>query len=106
MWKEVLSASRIAEQALGLSYEPTTAPTNPPSAADDATFLDFDDPFECTMALHTLIIGIVYYTHMGASAESSPRLSHLHALLDAGALTKMPEGVVPVCAFILVKCPF
>jgi hypothetical protein len=94
MLDEVFKASRIAEEALGLSYEPVTAPK--PSATETA-FLDFENPFECAMALHTLIISIIYYTHTGASADASPRLSHLHALLDAGALTRMPDGVVPVC---------
>jgi hypothetical protein len=95
MWDEVGAASRTAEEALGLSYEPSTSYK---SAQDEATFLDFDDPLECTMALHTLIIGVVYYTHIGSSADSFPRLSHLHALLDAGALEKTPQGVVPVRA--------
>ncbi|KIK70551.1 hypothetical protein GYMLUDRAFT_89575 [Collybiopsis luxurians FD-317 M1] len=50
------------------------------------SFKTFDTHFERSMALHTLIIGVVFYTYVGRVSDVTQRLSHLHALLDAGAL--------------------
>ena len=50
------------------------------------------------MAVHLLMISVVYYTHVGEAAEVSPRLSHLHALLDSEVLEKFPEGHLEVSA--------
>ena len=95
LWSDTGLASRTAEDTLGLRYEtaptPTsTAPTVPP------TYIDFEDRFECAMALHTLVLSIVYYAHAGISSESSARLSHLHALLDARALGCLGDGSIKV----------
>lgn len=56
------------------------------------------------MAVHTLMMAVVYFTHIGSHAETSPRLSHLHALLDSGALEKFAEGIVEVCGYMLILC--
>jgi hypothetical protein len=77
------SSSRISEQT---QPPPTTEPINPL----------FQDPFEAAVALHVVLIGIVYFTHVGAVAEANPRLAHLHAMLDGGALELFPEGTVQV----------
>ena len=95
LWSDIGLASRTAEDALGLRYEPaptlaSTAPTMSP------TYIDFEDHFECAMALHTLVLSIVYYAHAGISSESSARLSHLHALLDAKALECLGDGSIKV----------
>ena len=107
-----------AEAALGLSYEPasTPKPRKPleqsqgngvaeagsgkqpakmkgPAVAEQ-TFIMFENPFEAAMAVHLLILAVVYYTHAGEAAEVSPRLSHLHALLDSDVLDKFPDGHV------------
>ena len=112
MWDGVAAALQRVETALGLSYEPATTPKpRKPGDASSSTgnakgqpnvppaeeFIFFDDSFEAAMAVHTLMMSSVYFTQIGSAAEASPRLSHLHALLDAGALDKFAEGTVEVC---------
>ncbi|KAF9812532.1 hypothetical protein IEO21_06171 [Rhodonia placenta] len=48
------------------------------------------------MAAHVLIMSVIYFTHIGIAAEGSPRLSHLHALLDSGALDTFPNGTAEI----------
>ena len=95
LWSDIGLASRAAEDTLGLHYEnlPTLTPT---ASTVPPTYIDFEDRFECVMALHTLVLSIVYYTHAGISSESSTRLSHLHALLDAKALECLGDGSIKV----------
>lgn len=57
---------------------------------------EFQDPFEASMAIHTLIIGVVYYTFTGHEKDITPRLTHLHYLLDSGVLKNAGSGVVEV----------
>lgn len=108
MWKDVAEAVQSAESILGLTYEPCAAPKTRPSQDTNASmssqkegvnknaFVAFDDPFEATMAIHLLIITVIHYTYVGSAAEASPRLSHLHSLLDSGALDKFPHGSIEV----------
>lgn len=126
LWSDVRAALARAEEALGLSYEPAATPrarrplqptqtqaqtqtqsqsqtqtqgsASTASAAPPAeqTFIMFEDPCEAAMAVHLLMISVVYYTHVGDAAEVSPRLSHLHALLDSEVLEKFPEGHLEV----------
>ncbi|KAJ3918552.1 hypothetical protein F5877DRAFT_78902 [Lentinula edodes] len=58
----------------------------------------FNTYFERSMALHTLIIGVVFCTYVGRVSDASQRLAHLHALLDAGALRfdKKPSNPVSI----------
>ncbi|KAJ3936138.1 MAG: hypothetical protein NXY57DRAFT_986899 [Lentinula lateritia] len=60
----------------------------------------FSTYFERSMALHTLIIGVVFCTYVGRVSDASQRLAHLHALLDAGALRfdKKPSNPVSTSA--------
>ncbi|KAJ3557467.1 hypothetical protein NM688_g1462 [Phlebia brevispora] len=114
MWGEVAATIQHAEVGLGLSYEPATTPRprthaaapvgkenvrapqeqEKPRAEERDEFISYEDSFEAAMAVHTLMMSIIYFTHVGAAAEAAPRLSHLHALLDSGALDKFPDGVV------------
>ncbi|KZT02078.1 uncharacterized protein LAESUDRAFT_662657 [Laetiporus sulphureus 93-53] len=104
LWADVPTALKRAEEALGLSYEPKTTPkphkvqfsTGAEGSTDsvEATFISFDSAFESAMVVHLLMMSVVYYTHIGDAPEASPRLSHLHSLLDSGALDKFPSGVV------------
>ena len=122
MWSDVAAAVQFAESGLGLSYVPATTPKprqpgkenvsasiaspertpkgkqeDKPDAPDaQEEFIFFDDPFEAAMAVHTLLMSVIYYTHVGVASEAAPRLSHLHALLDSGALDKFPDGIVQV----------
>ncbi|KAI0696886.1 hypothetical protein C8T65DRAFT_615130 [Cerioporus squamosus] len=117
MWTDVGEAIQRAEAALGLSYEAASTPkarkplhpsqangrteTGAPGKGTQAppveqTFIMFEDAFEAAMAVHLLMLSVVYYTHAGEATEVSPRLSHLHALLDSEVLEKFPEGYVEV----------
>ncbi|KAI0348201.1 hypothetical protein BDW22DRAFT_1424406 [Trametopsis cervina] len=110
IWNQVPSAICNIEYALGLSYNtapppvarqpsthlPQTAqPTDIPES-QNATFIFFESPFEAAIAVHTILMTVIYFTHTGSATEVSPRLSHLHALLDSGALEKFPDGTVEV----------
>ncbi|KAK7051469.1 hypothetical protein VNI00_004443 [Paramarasmius palmivorus] len=65
----------------------------------------FSDPFTTSMALHTLIIGVILYTHVGRAVDSTNRLSHLHALLDGGALKFSSSGDGPASGLVDVSFP-
>ncbi|TBU25863.1 hypothetical protein BD311DRAFT_867198 [Dichomitus squalens] len=112
MWADVRDAAQRSEAALGLSYEPMATPkarkplqpsqsngvagagkANAPPPTEQ-TFIMFDNTFEAAMAVHLLMLSVVYYTHTGEAAEVSPRLSHLHALLDSEILDKFPDGLI------------
>ncbi|KAL1950914.1 hypothetical protein VTO73DRAFT_63 [Trametes versicolor] len=111
MWADVCAAIQKGEAALGLSYEAASTPKPrkpPPSQGKGATqtqqrppapeqmFIMFEDAFEAAMAVHLLMLSIVYYTHAGDAAEVSPRLSHLHALLDSDVLDRFPDGAIEI----------
>lgn len=97
MWADVPEALKVAEQALGLSYQPSTTP-KPRKPGQQEEFISFEDSFEAAMAVHLLMMSVVFFTHVGNAEEASPRLSHLHALMDSGALEKFPDGIVEVGA--------
>ena len=123
MWGDVREAIRRAEAALGLSYEPASTPKPrkplqqsqsngvadvggkpvkvPAPAIIEQTFIMFENPFEAAMAVHLLMLSVIYYTHSGEAAEVSPRVSHLHALLDSEVLDKFPDGHVEVIRCLL-----
>ncbi|KAJ4485686.1 hypothetical protein J3R30DRAFT_3365295 [Lentinula aciculospora] len=61
-------------------------PSLTPVSEATPSFKMFHTYFERSMALHTLLIGVVFYTYVGRVSDATQRLSHLHALLDAGAL--------------------
>ncbi|EIM87097.1 uncharacterized protein STEHIDRAFT_167950 [Stereum hirsutum FP-91666 SS1] len=105
LWTEVARAVSETETALGLSYIiPSTSPSasDPPPThgtpnagskrkrAPDSTqeFVDYENPFETTMAIHTLVWSITWFLHVGDAANVSPRVSHLHSFLDSGALER------------------
>ena len=100
MWDKVGASLMGTESALGLTFNnDDTVSTPAPSGKEKAEpeeFISFDDPFEAAMAIHVLIIGVIFYTYAGNSKRSSSRLSHLHSLLDSDSLTKFPKGVVDV----------
>ena len=111
-WDQVSQTLANAEQALGLSYlsiaklttkpspeKSTPVPSTPPTRPK--TFITFTDPFEFSMAIHTLLLGILWFTHAGLAVEAGPRLSHLHALLDEGAANANNDGTVEVCSYSL-----
>ena len=95
LWSDTGLASHTAEDALGIHYEIVSSLESTGTAAS-ATYVDFEDRFECAMALHTLILSIISYAHAGVSSEASVRLAHLHALLDAKALESLGDGSIKV----------
>lgn len=103
MWSEVPEAIQLVESALGLSYEPiftpkARKPTSPGTQHEgEATFIMFENPFEAALAIHLLMMSVAYFTHIGSASEASPRLTHLHALLDSGVLDLFPDGLIQVC---------
>jgi hypothetical protein len=104
MWEPVPAVLREAEDMLGLTFSTSAAPdtvlSRQQSTASEDTQIGpsvtFDDAFDAFMAIHILIFGVVFHTQSGNAAESSVRLRHLHALLDAGVLQKAPHGIVNV----------
>ncbi|EJC98575.1 uncharacterized protein FOMMEDRAFT_95808 [Fomitiporia mediterranea MF3/22] len=97
MWDAVGDSLAFAESALGLSYNDSSSPpTEKGKERAKEEFMNFEDPFEAAMAIHTLLMGVVYYTHLGKAKASSPRLSHLHALLDSDALSLFPNGTIDI----------
>ena len=111
IWNAVGDALVNSETALGLSYDdpdsskpvprsPSKSPRKDKGKEKEQTFVSFDDPFEAAMAIHVLVIGVVYYTHVGVSKSASSRLTHLHALLDSDALSLFPDGFLEVWSFI------
>ena len=109
MWQDIQSSIEQIENSLGLSYNPSTTPkpqqaaasTTREEARDNSTFIFFESPLEAAMAVHYLMMAVIYFTHTGSAAEAAPRLSHLHALLDTEVLTKFPDGTVEVRPFLL-----
>ncbi|KAL6307835.1 hypothetical protein BKA93DRAFT_727071 [Sparassis latifolia] len=99
-WEDIPDALERCEAVLGLSYSPAVTPRSRKSSEEpqkpEATFIAFEDPFEAAMVVHILMMAVVFFTHVGNAAEASPRLSHLHALLDSGALDKFPDGTVEI----------
>lgn len=70
---------KTAEMAQSSPHVSAAGPSEP-------SFKMYDAYFEKSMALHTLIIGVVFHTYVGRVSDASQRLSYLHALLDAGVL--------------------
>jgi hypothetical protein len=56
----------------------------------------YPHPLQGAMAVHALMYGIVYFTHMGHAKESGSILTVLHALLDDGVLHRFPDGALSV----------
>ncbi|KAI0095066.1 hypothetical protein BDY19DRAFT_880730 [Irpex rosettiformis] len=101
IWQDIEGVIGKIEKSLGLSYIPSTMP-KPRQASveegskEDSTFISFESPLEAAMAVHALMMAVIYFTHIGSAGEAAPRLSHLHALLDSEVLTKFPDGTVEV----------
>jgi hypothetical protein len=114
LWGEVEDALKIAEDALRLGF-PTKTHSNHNPNSNSCTDPDSNDTtptpagatqpaeppseqsgFIGCMMIHTLILGIVFHTHVGGAANASERLARLHAMLDGGVLDKFPQGIVEV----------
>ena len=103
MWDNVQASLAIAESALGLTYDDEAEEEKREKGkdggkkrADKNDFIMFEDAFEVVMVVHSLILGVVYYTHVGLAHKPAPRLTHLHNLLDSQVLDKFPNGTIEV----------
>ena len=96
MWDNVEDSLSLAESALGLIYEDAPPPSSSKEerGGEKENCIVFENAFEASMAVHTLILGVVYYTHVGQASKASPRLSHLHGLLDSDILKLFPNGTL------------
>jgi hypothetical protein len=113
LWDQAETALRAAEDSLGLNYTPnSTRDPSSGSQSSDKTVKQLiehpmftDLPFERSMALHALLISVVYYTYAGNDAASTARLGHLHALMDNDALKGLETGIVEV-SNVYFHCDF
>lgn len=123
LWDRVEDALTEAEEVLGfsllsprdkdapavltsISNTPATpgASTDPaapdgsssPAKASQSPLPLFPDNLTKIMAVHTLIIGVVFYTYVGNAACTASRLTPLHVLMDAGSWKDVPSGVVEI----------
>ncbi|PCH34372.1 hypothetical protein WOLCODRAFT_113675 [Wolfiporia cocos MD-104 SS10] len=111
MWDQVHKALMDTECAFGLSYEPciTPRPRKAPQGGSSQegsqekekekepdAFIAFEDTLEAALVMHVLMMAVIFFTHVGDAPEASPRLSHLHALLDSGVLERFPDGMLEI----------
>lgn len=119
LWEGVQNALALVEEALpsglGLqnvafetegSSQPLVAgqpqqsqPPVPPAPAVEIP----TNPVDIYLSIHALIIGVVFYTHLGDEAQTTKRLTVLHTMLDGGALKRvgMANGLLEVCYLML-----
>ncbi|KAK1228586.1 hypothetical protein PQX77_008364 [Marasmius sp. AFHP31] len=91
----------------GINQSPSTFGGGPEATTTGTTpHKTFSDPFSTSMAVHTLIIGVVFYTYVGRAVDSSTRLSHLHSILDSGVLKFPAEESYRSLASGIVEVPF
>ena len=127
MWADVEQALNDCEAFLGISFPETSvkeAPSSPSALPEKALqsvntnipsplskppktspvpqtkYKRFAPGFEASMAVHTLIIGVVFHTFVGSEKDTAPRLNHLHFLLDSGALNPQnSSSTAPASSF-------
>jgi hypothetical protein len=96
-WDALGGALAVAEAALALDL-PDAPPAPPPQgqAAPPAAAPALATAFEAALAVHVLMLGVVFRAHAGHAGASDVRLRVLHSLLDAGALERFPDGTFEV----------
>jgi hypothetical protein len=92
LWDQVAAVLKQAEAALCLDFTQDSTGPVPPTPKPPLG----DSAFEACMVIHTLIIAIVFHTHVGCASATSARLAFLHEWLDKGALDKFPQGFIEV----------
>ncbi|KIJ64161.1 hypothetical protein HYDPIDRAFT_132789 [Hydnomerulius pinastri MD-312] len=89
------SQSQPPSRETYLENAPAQAPPpkhNPPVPTLEA------DPLTLSLTAHILILGVVFYTHVGRVRSAEPRLAVLHTLMDGGALVggANSDGIVEI----------
>jgi hypothetical protein len=90
MWDQVEVALGEAEMALQLPQY--FIDPDPKSKSAPAPCPMYNSALHSTLAAHILILGVVYYAHLGQSASSQHRLGCLHVLLDAMSIEGTQEA--------------
>ncbi|KAG7446636.1 uncharacterized protein BT62DRAFT_987040 [Guyanagaster necrorhizus] len=120
LWESVDNALRSAEEALGIdcpsgegstvaekqvlnsisntprSQEGPIAGSPKQPSTPTPPMPKFVDKLAEIMAIHTLMIGVVFHTFVGNFARASMRLTLLHMLMDSGVLITSGSGVVEI----------
>lgn len=93
-WAKVEPALLGVEDALQITFD--SPASNTPQVA--STMPKAKTSIWTCLEIHTLIIGVVFYTHVGDAEKAQTRLKRMHDHLDGGALDALgPYGLVDVC---------
>ncbi|KAF9040454.1 hypothetical protein BDZ89DRAFT_347994 [Hymenopellis radicata] len=115
LWDRVGDALTLAEEALGFDFTDSGKGTDksilvpisnaPQQTSENSTsspsktlptLPHFPDKLSEVMAIHILIVGVVFYTYVGNAASTAPRLTQLHMLMDSGSWKDTESGVVEI----------
>ncbi|KAF8890107.1 hypothetical protein BD779DRAFT_1671467 [Infundibulicybe gibba] len=109
VWEDVDGILQQVEGALGMEFE-----SQKNSNADDAetgSQVTVQTPVglgaqkitveglgtvKTMLAIHTLLLGVVYHTYAGSAEKTNTRLKLLHELLDGGALNLEGDGHIQI----------
>ena len=103
IWTRLFEVLRKTEDDLNISStleceNSSSPPTagSPATVKNIATCLELTN-FQTVLMVYTLVIGILFFTYVGDSANAQSRMKKLHEMLDGGALSAFGEsGIVKV----------
>jgi hypothetical protein len=103
IWSTLLVALKKTEDHLNLSSTlECDGSSSPPTAGSPATVKSTvpclgSTKLQTVLMVYTLVIGILFFTYVGDSANAQTRLKKLHEMLDGGAIDAFGEsGIVKV----------
>lgn len=107
IWAQVDTALQAAEDSLGLIFEPDEREdagqqqqqdpvATSPTSRKQREYKTFPGAFDAAMAVHILMIGVIFHAHSGSEYDMSVRLGHLHFLMDRGDFKGGGNGIVEV----------
>jgi hypothetical protein len=102
---QVADALAEAETALGLSYMPVVnsrAKSQTPGQSSIHLRPHLRSPRRSPsspirLAIHTLVLGVLWFTHVGQAGEAALRLSHLRAKVPRAPSSWVSSRFVPSC---------
>jgi len=90
-WNDVGILLQKVESALTLKF--ASEPVDPETVMSPRVMSNL----EKVLAIHVLIIGVIFHTYIGDNAHANTRMKSLHDMLDGGALDAFgPSGIVEV----------